>query len=91
MNLGKLVTKPIVAILILVGIILIWIGLLILTFGDLGNVSLMDFGRFLRFSGVGLMALVAFIAGMTSTNFEGYERVGFLVAAGFLAAAFAGL
>jgi hypothetical protein len=80
---GKFITKPLVAVGILIGIILVWLSLVILTFAN-GDESVLDFARFLQFSGTALAALTAFIGGLTSTNFDGYERGGLLVAAGIM-------
>lgn len=82
-NVGKFITKPLVAMGILMGIILVWLSLVILRFAN-GDESVVDFAYFLQFSGTALAALTAFIGGLTSTNFDGYERGGLLVAAGIM-------
>lgn len=82
-DLGKFITKPLVAIGLIIGIMLVWLSLLILRFAN-GEESVRDFAYFLRVSGATLAALTAFIGGLTSTNFDGYERGGLLVAAGII-------
>lgn len=82
-DLGKFITKPLVAIGLIIGIMLVWLSLVILRFAN-GDESVTDFAYFLQFSGSAVAALTAFIGGLTSTNFDGYERVGLLVAAGLI-------
>ena len=82
-NLGKFITKPLVAIGLIIGIMLVWLSLMIVRFAN-GEESVRDFAYFLRVSGATLAALTAFIGGLTSTNFDGYERGGLLVAAGII-------
>lgn len=82
-DLGKFITKPLVAIGLIIGIMLVWLSLVILRFAN-GDESVHDFAYFLQFSGSALAALTAFIGGLTSTNFDGYERAGLLVAAGII-------
>jgi hypothetical protein len=83
MNYGKFITKPLVAIGLVIGVIIVWVSLVILRFAN-GDESVRDFGYFLQFSGLAVTALTAFIGGLTSTNFDGYERAGLLVAAGIV-------
>jgi len=49
-NVGKFITKPLVAVGILIGIILVWLSLVILRFAN-GDESVVDFAYFLQFSG----------------------------------------
>lgn len=87
MGLGKLVSKPLIAIGFLVGFILIWLSLIILLFAN-GDESVHDFAYFLRYSGYVILPLVAFVGGLASQNFDRYERIGLLIAAGLMTLAF---
>ncbi|MFQ5910654.1 MAG: hypothetical protein ACE5IJ_08050 [Thermoplasmata archaeon] len=82
-NMWKFITKPLVAVGILIGIMVVWLSLGILRFAN-GDESVVDFAYFLQYSGTALAAPTAFIGGLTSTNFDGYERGGLLVAAGIM-------
>lgn len=82
-DLGKMITKPLIAIGFLIGLILVWLSFVIATFAN-GDRAVMDVASFLRYSGTAIAALVAFIGGLTSTNFDGYERAGLLVASGVI-------
>jgi len=87
MGLGKLISKPLIAIGLFVGFILIWLSLIILLFAN-GDESVHDFAYFLRYSGYAILPLVAFIGGLASQNFDKFERIGLLIAAGLMTLAF---
>lgn len=87
MGIGKLISKPLIAIGFLVGFILIWLSLIILLFAN-GDESVHDFAYFMRYTGYVILPLVAFIGGLASQNFDRYERIGLLIAAGLLTLAF---
>ncbi|MFQ5762061.1 MAG: hypothetical protein ACE5PO_03410 [Candidatus Bathyarchaeia archaeon] len=89
-NLGKIITKPLIAIGFLIGLLMVWLSFVIFTFAN-GDVSVRDFASFLKYSGAAVAGLVAFIGGLTSTNFDGHERVGLLIAAGVIFLALLGI
>lgn len=87
MGIGKLVSKPLVAIGFLVGFILIWLSAVIVLFAN-GDESVRDFASFLQISGYVIIPLVALVGGLASQNFDKYERLGLLIVAGLMTWAF---
>ncbi|MFQ6128835.1 MAG: hypothetical protein ACE5QW_08050 [Thermoplasmata archaeon] len=78
-----MITKPLIALGFLLGVILVWLSFVILTFAN-GDESVTDFAHFLAYSGASIATLVAFVGGLASTNLDGYERAGLLAAAGLM-------